>query len=158
MNSFSRNVAAGLALAAGLLVAQPALADVPGPHPGYVHALSDLRYAHWLLQFPAEWNVSAHERAAMRGVDRAAYDIRQAGIDDGKNVRAAAPIDANVSHRDRLVRALSALERARQDINRYESDPHALGARGAATGHLNFAIAQVRAALRDQHFDHANGF
>ena len=73
MNTISRTIAAalGLALGAGLMAAQPAMADVPGVHPGYVHALNDLRYAHTLLQFPAEWNVTDHERAATSYVNRA---------------------------------------------------------------------------------------
>jgi hypothetical protein len=158
MNFSLRTLAATLAVGVGILAAQPAMADVPGPHPGYVHALNDLRYAHWLLHFPAEWNVTEHERAATGFVDRAVGDIRQAGIDDGKDVGAQMPVDASLSHRDRLVRALTSLQSAHRDINGWESDPYARGPRAAADGDLDAAIAQVHAALRDQSRDHRFGF
>jgi hypothetical protein len=158
MNLSFRAVAAVLVAGVGILAAQPAIADVPGPHPGYVHALNDLRYAHWLLHFPAEWNVTAHERAATGYIDRAFGDIRQAGIDDGKDVAAQMPVDANLSHRDRLVRALISLQSAHRDINGWESDPYARGPRAAADGDLDAAVAQVRAALRDQSRDRSLGF
>jgi hypothetical protein len=153
-----RALAATVALGLGVAVAQPALADVPGPHPEYVHALNDLRYAHWLLHVPAEWNVTRHEREATAHVDRAFADIRQAGFDDGKDVYAELPVDASLSHRDRLQRALSSLERAHADINGWESDPYARGPRGAADGELDAAIAQVRFALHDQYRDNTMGY
>jgi hypothetical protein len=158
MNTISRSIAAALALGVGLFAAQPALADVPGEHPGYVHALNDLRYAHALLQFPAEWNVTAHERAANGYVDRAFNDVRQAGIDDGKDIFAPTPIDASLSHRDRLSRALVSIESAHRDINGWETNPRALGPRSAADNDLYAAAAQVRLALRDQRHDHAFGY
>jgi hypothetical protein len=158
MKNSLRIIAAALALGAGLLAAQPAMADIPGRHPGYIHALNDLRYAHWLLRVPAEWNVSAHERAATSYVDRAYSDIRQAGLDDGKNIADRMPVDAGLSHRDRLARAIVALESAHRDINGWESDPYARGPRAAANGDLDAAIAQTRMALRDQRHDHAFGY
>jgi hypothetical protein len=158
MNVPIRSLAAILGASLGIFLAQPALADVPGPHPEYVHALNDLRYARALLNFPAEWNVSRHERAAAGDVDRALGAVRQAGLDDGKAVGEPMPVDANLSHRDRLARALTVLETAHRDINGWESDPYARAPRGAADGDRNAAIAQVRAAQRDQHWDHAFGY
>jgi hypothetical protein len=158
MTNSLRTLAATLAVGIGMLAAAPAMADVPGQHPGYVHALNDLRYAHWLLRVPAEWNVTEHERAAGGFIDRAFADVRQAGLDDGKAIGEAMPIDANLSHRDRLSRALQALESAHRDINGWESDPYARGPRSAADGDLDAAIAQVRAAIHDQHHDHHFGY
>jgi hypothetical protein len=158
MNFSFRTLAATLAVGVGILAAQPAMADVPGPHPGYVHALNDLRYAHWLLHFPAEWNVTEHERAATGFIDRAFGDIRQAGVDDGKDVGEQMNVDASLSHRDRLVRALASLQSAHRDVNGWESDPYARSPRAAADGDLDAAITQVRAAIRDQRRDHAIGF
>jgi hypothetical protein len=158
MKIVSRLFAAALVLGVGIGAAAPASADVPGPHPRYVHALSDLRYAHWLLHFPAEWNVNDHERDASRDVDKAFFDIRQAGLDDGKDLEARIPVDASLSHRDRLERALASIQRAHADIDGWESDRNALGARGAASGHLRDAAVQVREAIRTQRRDHAFGF
>jgi hypothetical protein len=158
MNISIRAIAATLAIGAGVLAAQPAMADIPGPHPGYVHALNDLRYAHWLLQFPAEYNVTAQERAAEGFIDRAYADVRRAGIDDGKDIATQMPVDANLSHRDRLVRALESLQSAHRDINGWESDPYARGPRNAADGDIDAAIAHVRASIRDRRHDHAFGY
>ncbi len=143
MNLPLRSLAAIIGASLGMFIAHPAQADVPGPHPEYVHALNDLRYAHALLRFPAEWNVTEHERAASGDVDRAFGDIRQAGFDDGKDINVPMPVDANLSHRDRLARVVTALQRAHRDINGWESDPYARG---------------PRAAERDQHWDRMNGY
>ena len=153
-----RILAATLVTGAGLWAAQPAMADVPGPHPGYVHALNDLRYAHALLRAPAEWNVTERERSASVYVDRAFADVRRAGVDDGKAVGETMPVDANLSHRDRLVRALSALQSAHRDIDGWESDPYARGPRNAADGDLVAAIGQVSDAIHAQRHDHAFGY
>ena len=67
-------------------------------------------------------------------------------------------IDANLSHRDRLARALVAIERAHRDINGWETNGSAAGLRNAAGGDLSAAGAEVRAAMRDQHHDHAFGY
>ena len=66
MNLPLRSLAAIIGASLGMFIAHPAQADVPGPHPEYVHALNDLRYAHALLRFPAEWNVTEHEPFAPR--------------------------------------------------------------------------------------------
>ena len=50
-----------------LLVSGWASADLPGKHPYYLHALSDLRSARWMLQHRAgDAAVSANEDIGMR--------------------------------------------------------------------------------------------
>jgi hypothetical protein len=152
-----RLIATMAAFGATLCAAGPAAADVPGPHPSYDRALADLRHARWLLHFPAEWNVSAHERAATIDIDRARRDIRIADIDDRKDLDAPDSVDAGLSHRDRLVRALDALIHARRDIDSFESDPAALRPREVAKIDVREAIREVRFALSDQRRDRAAG-
>ena len=94
---FARRAAAavfGLSLACG---AAPlaASADVPGPHPAYVHALHDLRYARFLVARPSYGNVDRFEGAAVREIDRSLFAVRQAAIDDGKDIYALEPTDVN---------------------------------------------------------------
>ena len=62
-------------------------ADLPGKHPAYLHALSDLRAARWMMQHrPGDAAVSAHEDVAIAEIDAAIGEIKHAAIDDGKNI------------------------------------------------------------------------
>ena len=148
---FARRAAAavlGLSLACG---AAPlaASADVPGPHPAYVHALHDLRYARFLVARPSYGNVDRFEGAAVREIDRSLFAVRQAAIDDGKDIYALEPTDVNLDQHARLRRAIELLRGARHDItDNVESDPAAIGWRNGAYRHIDAAIYDVRGALR----------
>jgi hypothetical protein len=81
---------------AGLLmaVALTANADVPGKHPYYLHALSDLRAARWMLEHrPGNPAVSANEDVAVNEIDAAINEIRRAAIDDGKDIHDHTGVD-----------------------------------------------------------------
>src|ERR1700743_3921644 len=69
------------------LVSLAANADMPGKHPAYLHALSDLRAARWMLEHrPGDAAVSAQEDVAITEIDKAIGEIKKASIDDGKNL------------------------------------------------------------------------
>ena len=148
---FARRAAAavfGLSLACG---AAPlaASADVPGPHPAYVHALHDLRYARFLIERPSAPNVEFNENAATREIDRAIYEVTRASYDDGKNVFAPAATDVDLDRHGRLLRALELLRGAHRDLaDNVESDGAAAGWRDAAFRHVDAATAFTRRALR----------
>jgi len=77
---------AGLLLALALPFAVNA--DMPGKHPAYLHALSDLRTARWMLEHrPGDAAVSAREDVAVAEIDASINEIKHAAIDDGKNPR-----------------------------------------------------------------------
>jgi hypothetical protein len=60
-------------------------AQVPGPHPAYLHALSDLRAARHYLADGWAWGPVRHEDdLAIREIDAAINEIKHASIDDGK--------------------------------------------------------------------------
>ena len=74
-----------MVLTAGLVaVAAPMAmqAEVPGPHPAYLHALSDLRLARHYLNDGWAWAPVKHDDdAAIREIDSAIGEIKKAGYD-----------------------------------------------------------------------------
>src|SRR5580704_9289969 len=68
-------------------------ADLPGKHPAYLHALSDLRAARWMLEHrPGDAAVSEHEDMAIMEIDKAIGEIKHAAIDDGKDIHDHPPM------------------------------------------------------------------
>jgi hypothetical protein len=116
-------------------------------HPGYLHALSDLRYARALLEH-GEWGaVGPHRERAISEIDRAIEELRRAAMDDGKNPEARPPIEEHWGGRDRLHRAEEALGRAREAISRQEDNPAAREMRNRAYRHIDEARHAIRAAI-----------
>jgi hypothetical protein len=131
--------------------AAPALADYPGAHPYYLHALGDLRYAHALIDRPDyRPGVDGQEDAALDNIARAYRDIKIAGIDDGKDINDHF-VDPGLDHKGRLRRALEALRKAHFDVTRKEVNPVALNVRADATRDIDGAAFHVRRAIHDNH-------
>jgi hypothetical protein len=109
-------------------------------HPAYLHALSELRNARANLERStgdreSRWD----ERGAIEETDRAIAEIKEAAIDDGKDVHDHPPVDARELRGGRLRRALAALHSARDDVSTEDSGI-ANGLRARAIGHVNAAI------------------
>jgi hypothetical protein len=116
-------------------------------HPGYRHALSDLRLARALLEH-GEWGRVGPERERAIGeIDRAIQELRRAAMDDGKNPDAQPPIEERWEPRDRLHRAEEALGRAREAISREEDNPEAREWRDRAFRHIDEARHAIRRAI-----------
>jgi hypothetical protein len=130
--------------------AAPVLADVPGNHPYYSHALADLRFARALLENPADDAVAGDQHRAVYEIDHALYEIHQASIDDGKKLGDHPPIDVSRPRIDRVREAGHALDKARYDLSHEESNPGALGWRSRALRHINAALDRVNSALAQQ--------
>src|ERR1700677_1840929 len=76
--------------------------QVPGPHPAYLHALSDLRAARHYLNDNWAWGgVRREDEAAVGHIDAAINEIKRAAIDDGKVLNDPFPIDSHLSPHDR---------------------------------------------------------
>jgi hypothetical protein len=123
-----------------LLAPLPARADMPGEHPYFLHALTDLRVARAHLEKPARPQVAWDEKTAIHAVDDAINEIKKAAIDDGKPLGDHPPVDVALDHAARLHRALELLRKAREDIEHHESNDFARGLRARAVGHINRAI------------------
>jgi len=129
------------------------LADEPGKHPAYLHALTDLRHARAHLEHltDKEWK-NDEEQHAIEEIDRAIGEIKRASIDDGKDLNDHPPVDAHMDHRGRFHRALELLDKAHNDIAREEDDSWARGLRNRALGHIDEAHRIV------EHIIHQNNW
>jgi hypothetical protein len=133
-------IVAGFAFLAGCVAAPP-----PARHPAYLHALSDLRAARWLIEHrPGDWAQTNDEVEAVRQIDAAIDDIKKAAFNDGKNPSDHPPVDENPDHRGRIHEALQYLNKARADISHEEDNAFANGLRDRAIGHIDGAIRASR--------------
>jgi len=115
-------------------------ADEPGRHPAYLHALTDLRHARAHLENPAETHhMDKEEERAIEEIDKAIGEIKNAAIDDGKNLTDHPPVDAGMDRAGRFHRTLELLDKAHNDIAREEDDPGVRGLRDRALHHIDEA-------------------
>jgi len=134
-----------LALAAALLaVPLAAHADSPGRHPFYIHALTDLRSARWLLQHRPD---NPHAQEAVRHIEAAIGDIKAAAYEDGKNLDDHPPIDVPPDWHGTLHRSLELLRGVRRDVAQPEDDRAARGLQRRSLGNVDEAIRHVQYAL-----------
>jgi hypothetical protein len=135
-----------------LLAALPfaASADLPGKHPYYLHALTDLRTARWMLEHrPGDAAVSGQEDVAITEIDAAIGEIKRASIEDGKDIHDHPKMDAPHDHPGRLHKALEILRKTHDDVAREEDDPMTKGLRNRAVGHIDGAIHATEKAIGD---------
>lgn len=119
-----------------------------GPHPYYLHALSDLRAARWMIEHrPGNWVQTQDEIAAVNRIDAAIGEIKKASIEDGKNLEDHPHVDEAVDHPGRLHAALDYLRKARKDISHDEDNMFAQGLQARAYGHIDGAIDAVKRAI-----------
>ena len=123
-------------------------ADLPGKHPHYLHALSDLRTARWFIEHrPGDAAVSAQEDVAIVEIDRAIGEIKHAAIDDGKDIHDHPAVDIAAGRPGRLHKALELLRRVHDDVAREEDDPQTRGLRDRALHHIDEAIHATEHAI-----------
>jgi hypothetical protein len=140
-----------LALLAGCVTAPPPPPPPPpAQHPAYLHALSDLRAARWLIEHrPGNWQQTNDEIEAVRRIDAAIVEIKHASIDDGKNPADRPPVDERPDQRGRIHEAIEYLRKARADISSGETNAFANGLRDRAIGHIDGAIGAARRVFHD---------
>jgi hypothetical protein len=142
--------------AAGVLVAvAPAAvqAQVPGPHPAYLHSLSDLRAArHYLADGFSFGPVRHDDDMAIHEIDAAIHEIKVASIDDGKGDSDPFPIDRSLSPHDRFRKANELLSSAMHDLDHAEDVPSSRGLRDRAMMHISHAHQIVDNAWRTAHW------
>src|SRR4051812_21028246 len=132
------------------LVSLGANADLPGKHPYYLHALSDLRAARWMLEHrPGDAAVSGEEDVAITEIDAAIGEIKRASIDDGKDLHDPPASNGLNNRPGRLHKALELLRKVHSDVAREEDDPMVKGLRNRAVGHIDGAIHATEGAVKD---------
>lgn len=123
-------------------------ADIPGDHPAYLHALTDLRYARALLdRFTHSEQLSVDQESAITEINRAIHEIKEAAIDDGKDINAHPALDLQMDLRGRLHKALEVLDKAHADIDRREDNTFARGLKHRALQHIDEARRIVAHAI-----------
>ena len=123
--------------------------QVPGPHPAYLHALSDLRAARAYLGEGFQWGpVREEDSHAIREIDAAIARIKQASIDDGKPLGDHPPVDTHLEPRNRFAKANELLFAAHRDLDRAEDVPQSRGLRNDALRHIDAAHDIVDRAVR----------
>ena len=126
----------------------------PGPHPAYLHALSDLRAARHYLNDNWAWEpVREADNAAIREIDAAIDEIKRAAINDGKGTYDLFPIDAHLTPRNRFHKAGELLLAARDDLARAEDVASSRGLRDRAVIHVDRAHHFVVEADRTAHWE-----
>ena len=145
----SRFACAILAIVLGIAAqAKPVTPAPTADHPYYLHALSDLRAARWMLEHrPGNWTQTADEVEAVRQIDAAIGEIKKASIDDGKNLTDHPPVDERPNHPGRLHAAADFLRKARQDISHDEDNGFAQGLQIRAFDHIDHALIAVKKAI-----------
>ena len=136
--------AAGAFVDEGILDAQ----QRQGDHPAYLHALTDLRAARGYLERPANAVVKWDEKIAIRKIDAAIKEIKDAAIDDGKDLDDHPPIDV-ADWGGRLARAMDLVQKARADVSGDEDDRFARGLRRRAIDHIDEAAHAISDGLAD---------
>jgi len=139
-----------LALMLAAVLPLAAHADLPGKHPAYLHALSDLRDARWNLEHrPGDAAVSGQEDVAITEIDKAIGEVKKAAIDDGKDIHDHKPEDAKLDHPGRLHHAIELLKKAESDVSKEEDNPETQGLQQRVRGHIHEAIHAAEHALHD---------
>ncbi len=143
----------GSGLLAGCVVGPPPAPPPPPPpahHPAYLHALTDLRAARWLIEHrPGDWAQTTDEVQAVQEVDAAINEIKRAAIDDGRNLADHPPLDERPDHRGRIHEALEYLRKGRADVAQEEDNGYANGLRNRAIGHIDAAIRSTRRVFNE---------
>lgn len=135
-----------------LSIALPLLAQaqVPGRHPAYVHALTDLRDARWFLEHRPGGPMEERERHAIFEIDRAIEEVQRAAYYDGKNVYEHPPEDAYPEAGGRLRRVSELLRKARDDVAQPEDNLQMRDLQYRAVEHIDNAIRIEESIMVDR--------
>ena len=145
MNKTRMYVAAAVA---AFTLCGTAYAMTAGHHPGYLHALTELKNARWLIQHrPGDTAVTVAEAGAPGDINAAIGDIKHAARIDDKNLDIQPPVAAPPTQQGRLHKALELLGEALNEVNRPEDNPAALPYQRGAIRHIQAAIVQTKDAI-----------
>jgi hypothetical protein len=142
-------VCAVIAVAALAIGAAPSNSQEEGSHPAFLKALSDLRLMRAYLDKLAPTEVlDERSKNALVEVDAAIHEIKEAGIDDGKDLGDHAPIDASIKPADRFRKARSAGNAAWNDLLKEAGNDFGNGAKHRTLEHIGNANQIVNQILR----------
>jgi hypothetical protein len=125
------------------------LSAMAAEHPAYLHALADLRGARWLIDHRPgnSWKQSQDEASAVRAIDAAINSIKQASIDDHKDINDHVGVQDINDRTGRLHQAVQLLRRTRGDVDQHEANDFAKGLKARALGQIDEAIKLTERAI-----------
>ena len=135
---------------AALLAIPAAFGDVPGRHPAYLHARTDLRRAERLMDWAEFRNVRHDLDDSAKHVREAIREIDAAAAWDRKDLEDNPRLDTYPDRAGRFHAIAKFLSGAKRDIEREEDNPAARGWRNRAIHHIDEAIAAVHRAAHDE--------
>jgi len=135
---------------AGILTIPALFGDVPGRHPAYLRARTDLRRAERLMAWPEFRNVRHELDESANHVREAIREIDAAARWDRKDLEDHPRLDTYPRRADRFRAIAQFLYSAKRDIEREEDNPAARGWRDRAIHHIDEAIGSVHRAARDE--------
>src|ERR1700678_1361129 len=119
-------------------------------HPYYLHALSNLRAARWMIEHrPGDWKRTDDEVEAVKRIDAAIGEIKKASIDDGKDLNDHPKAEELPEHMGRLHKAVDYLKKAHEDVNKEEDNDFAHKLKARALKHIDEAIHHTEMAIKD---------
>jgi hypothetical protein len=118
-------------------------------HPAYLHALSDLRAARWMIEHRPSTTVKQtnEEITAIKEIDLVIAEIKKAAIDDHKDINDHVGVQEINDRVGRLRKAVELLKKTREDITQKEDNKFANGLRDRALAHINEAISLTERAI-----------
>jgi hypothetical protein len=133
-----------------LVTGSAALCDVPGRHPAYLRARSDLRRAEMLMEWSEFRNVRHDLDDAARHTHEAIREIDAAARWDRKDIEDHPRVDTYPDRRGRFHAIAQYLYGAKRDVEREEDNPAARAWRDRAIRHIDEAINAVRRAAHNE--------
>jgi hypothetical protein len=122
------------------LAATPSRAQDHGNHSGYMHALTDLRLMRaYLNRWGDNDRVDDESQRAIAEIDEAMRNIREARIDDHKQLNDHREIDFHMSQPERYHKALEAGRAAAQDVGSEGEWGEQPGLKERVRGHVEAA-------------------
>jgi len=119
------------------------IADTPGRHPAYLHAITDLRTAReFLTHQTGDTQVYEGEGAAVIEINHALDELKHIAVEDGKNIQQQEPVDVH-ENGSRLAKAIEALSRAKKNISQQEDNPAAREGRVKVEKYIDDALKDV---------------
>lgn len=98
------------------------------------------------------WEQGMEEHAAVKEIEAALREIKEAAIDDGKGMEDHMGVDERPDHGGRLRAAADYLRKAREDIAHGEDDAFANRLRERSYRHIDEALRNVQAAMHANHY------
>ncbi len=142
------------AIPIALALSMPMLAQaqgVPGRHPAYLHALTDLHDARWFLDHgPEGYPMDERERRAVEQIDHAMDEVRRAAYYDGKDAYDRPREGAYPDARGRLRRVSELLRRARADVAMPEDNLNVRDFQYHAVERIDNAIRLAEGVMLDR--------